>query len=259
MDLELRDKVAVVTGASRGLGLGIARALAREGCRLAICARGEADLAAAAREIEAESDARVLALPLDLTAPDAAERLLGEAVRRFGGVDVLVNNAGGNRRKPFAETTEEDWTAIVELNLRAHVRMSRAAVPLLQGRGGGVILFIASIWGRESGPSGLSLYVTTKSALISLAKAMAQELAADGIRVLAVAPGSIRFPGGSWDRRAKQDPEGMAAFVRDQIPLGRFGSPEEVADLVTFLVSPRASLLTGATINIDGGQSKSMI
>ncbi len=259
MDLGLRDKVVVVTGGSRGLGLGIAGALAREGCRLAICARGEEDLAAAARELEAEHGAQVLTVPLDITAPDAAERLLGATAGRFGGVDVVVNNAGGGRRKPFAETTEEDWTELVELNLRAHVRMSRAAVPHLRARGGGVILFIASIWGRESGPSGLSLYVTTKSAVISLAKSMAQELAADGIRVLSVAPGSIRFPGGSWDRRAKEEPEAMAEFVRESIPLGRFGRREELADLVAFLVSPRASLLTGASINADGGQSKSLI
>ncbi len=122
-----------------------------------------------------------------------------------------------------------------------------------------MILFVASIFGREAGGAGLAIYNTTKSALISLAKIMALELAGDGIRVLSVAPGSIRFPGGSWDKRCIADPEGMEAFVAQNLPIGRFGTAEEVADLVAFLVSDRASLVTGACINADGGQSRSLI
>ena len=258
MDLELTDKVAIVTGASRGLGKGVALALAAEGCRIVTCARGEDALKTAADEIKAQG-VEVLALPLDLTEAGAAERLVEAALERFGRVEVLVNNIGGNRRKPFAETTDEDWDAVLDLNLKAHIRCSRAVIPPMKATGGGAILFVASIFGREAGGAGLSIYNTTKSALISVAKIMALELAADGIRVNSIAPGSIRFPGGSWDRRVKADPEGMKAFVAQTLPIGRFGTAEEIGNVAAFLVSERASLVTGACLNVDGGQSRSLI
>ena len=136
---------------------------------------------------------------------------------------------GGNRRKPFEDTTDEDWENVLDLNLRAHVRSGRAVVPHMKAAGGGAILFVASIFGREAGGAGLSIYNATKSALISTAKIMALELAPAGIRVNSIAPGSIRFPGGSWDRRVREQPEQMKAFVAQNLPVGRFGKAEEVA------------------------------
>jgi 3-oxoacyl-[acyl-carrier protein] reductase len=258
MDLGLDGKTAIVTGSSRGIGSYIARALAAEGCRLAICARGEEALRRTAGELEA-AGAEVLTLALDLTAPDAARRLVAVTEERFGAVDILINNVGGNKRGPFAELSDEDWESILDLNFKTHQRCSREAVPAMRRAGGGVIVFVASIFGREAGGPGLAIYNTTKSALISLAKIMALELAADGIRVISLAPGSIRFPGGSWDKRCLEDPEAMARFVEANLPLGRFGSAEEVAAVAAFLVSERASLITGACVNVDGGQSRSLI
>jgi len=258
MDLKLQGKVAIVTGASRGIGQGIARSLAAEGCRLVLCARGAEALQATKQALQ-DQGAEVEALVLDITHPEAGERLVATALARFGRVDILVGNAGGNRRGLFEETTEADWSALIELNLRAHLRCARAVIPAMKQQGGGAIVFIASIFGREAGGSGLSIYNTTKSALISAAKILALELAPYNIRVNTVAPGSIRFPGGSWDRRMQEDPEGMQHFIAQNLPMGRFGTVEEIADVVTFLVSERASLITGACLNVDGGQSRSLI
>ncbi len=251
MDLALANKAAIVTGGSRGIGRAIALALADEGCRVAVCARGEEAL----RQVEAELRARgvdALAVVADVTHADDVERVVAETVARFGRLDILVNNAGGRSR----EDTDEAWTAVYESNVLAAVRASRAAVPHMRATGGGSIVHIASIYGRESG--GPTAYNAMKSAMIAHAKALALELA-PAIRVNSVAPGSVAFPGGSWGRRLEEDPEGMRRFVEQNIPMGRFGAPEEIAGVVVFLCSERASWVTGACINVDGGQSRSNI
>ena len=257
MDLHLQGKVALVTGASRGIGKAIATSLAAEGCHLAICARNEEPLLEAADELR-QHGVEVMAEALDITDSAAPAAFIERIVARFGRLDVLVGNVGGNRRKPLTETDDGDWAAIMDLNLYAHVRCARAAVPHMQANGGSMV-FVSSIFGREAGGPGLALYNTSKTALISMAKILAIEVAKEGIRVNTVAPGSIRYPGGSWDRRCIENPDGMAVFIEQNLPLGRFGKAEEVGDVVAFLASERASLITGACITVDGSQSHSLI
>ena len=258
MDLQLTDRIALVTGSSRGLGLASARALLDEGCKVAVCARGAERLEAAAETLRRESAAdRVLAVQADLSTADGVAAVVGGTVESFGGLDILVNNVGRAGGGGIVETEDGAWNAAFDETLFPAIRASRLAVPHLRARGGGAIIMIASIWGRESG--GRMTYNAVKAAEISLAKSMARELAPDSIRVNSVAPGSISFPGGSWHRRQQEDPEGMAAFVRDQLPFGRFGRAEEVGAVVAFLASPRASWVSGASVTVDGCQSRSLI
>lgn len=252
MDLQLSGKVAVIAGASRGIGRAIARALAHEGCRLVLAARGEEGLRAVEREV-ASTGAAVAALAVDLTAPGGPERLVRSALEAFGAIDVLINNVGGSSGGAFAENTVADFEKGLERNLWPSIRASLAAVPALEASRGTVI-HISSIYGREAG--GLITYNVAKAALLSLTKGMARDLAPKGIRVVSVAPGSVLHPGGSWERRQKADPAGIEEFVRREIPMGRFGTPEEIADVVTFLASPRASWVTGTCVVVDGGQSR---
>lgn len=260
MDFHLTDRVALVTGSSRGLGFASARALAAEGARVAICARRPDRLAEAADELRAVAGGeaeRVLAVEADLATEAGATRVVERTVGAFGGLDILVNNVGRAGGGGIADATDDEWRAAFDETLWPAIRASRLAVPHLRARGAGVIIMIASIWGRESG--GRMTYNAVKAAEISLAKSMALELAPAGIRVVSVCPGSISFPGGSWHRRQQEDPEGMAAFVRAQLPFGRFGRAEEVGNVVAFLASDRASWVSGAAVTVDGCQSRSLI
>src|SRR4029453_13589835 len=256
---QLADKAPIVTGSSRGLGFACAAALVREGCRITICARGIEKLAEAEAELNrlATPPGQVLPVVADVATADGVERVVSHTVTHFGGLDILVNNVGTARGAGITDTSDADWQLALDHTLFPAVRASRLAVPHMQRRGGGSIVMIASIWGRESG--GAMTYNTGKAAEISLAKSMAQQLAADNIRVNSVAPGSIRFPGGTWDRRVQEDPAGMAEFVRRELPFGRFGRPEEVGAVVAFLVSPCASWISGASVPVDGCQSRSQI
>jgi 3-oxoacyl-[acyl-carrier protein] reductase len=259
MDLGLIDKVAIVTGSSRGLGLASARALVAEGCRVCMCARGEERLAEAALEVEAVARRPnlITTVQADVSTNDGVERVIERAVDTFGGLDVLVNNVGRAGGKDLLDTSDAEWQAAFDETLFPAIRASRLAVPHMRQRGGGAIVMIASIYGRESG--GRMTYNAVKAAEISLAKSLAQQLAPLNIRVNSVAPGSILFPGGSWHRRQQADPGGIAEFIRRELPFGRFGRPDEVGAAVAFLASPRSSWISGACIPVDGSQGRSNI
>lgn len=256
MDLGMRGKTALVTGASRGIGNRIALGLAREGVDLCVCARGEEGLREAAGALEAEG-VEVASVAADVTTSEGAETVVAAAQERFGGLDILVNNVGGSVWTPFADIADEEWARVFDMSFFSAVRVTRSALPLMAMRGGGSVVNISSIFGREVG--GPISYNAAKAAVISMTSNLAQELAAQGIRVNSVAPGSILFPGGSWDRRMRENPEKIQAFIQANVPFGRLGTPEEVADVVVFLASERASWVTGSCLNVDGGQSRSNI
>ena len=255
MDLGLVGKVAIVTGGSRGLGLGAATALVAEGAHVVICARGEEALKQAAVELQksATSGARVAIAAADVSTENGVGKVIDTAVSAFGRIDVLVNNVGLARGADIEATTDADWQEAFDQTLFPAIRMTRLAVPHMRKQGGAIVI-VSSIFGRESG--GRMTYNAVKAAEISLTKSLAQQLAKDQIRVVSVAPGSILFEGGSWWKRQQADPEGLAKFVKQELPFGRFGKPEEVGAAIAFLASTKASWISGTTVVVDGCQSR---
>ena len=252
MDLGLRGRRALITGGSRGIGFAVAEALAAEGTSVGLVARDPAGLAAAAERLGPRG-VPVATAVADVTDTPQLRRAVDDIAAALGGLDHLVANAGGTvGRGNLTSAGDGDFTATFALNAGHAAELIRAGLPHLRAAGGGAVVIVSSITGMRPAPR--TAYAAAKAAEIHLAATAAQELAPAGIRVNAVSPGSIMFPGGGWDTFQREHPEEFAVFLASQFPFGRLGRPEEVADVVSFLLSARASWITGANVAVDGGQ-----
>lgn len=247
MQISLKGKRAVVTGGSRGIGRSIALTFAGAGAAVSICARGQTALDATMHEIVAHG-VKAHAGICDLADKDAIASYIAAAAESFGGIDILVNNASGFG----ASDDEAGWAKSIDIDVMATVRASHAAVPLIERAGGGAVLNISSI-SAYRGSARTAPYAAVKAAVINYTMSQAIALAAKKIRVNAIAPGSIEFPGGMWEKRKTTDPELYDAILRS-IPWGRLGTPDEVANAALFLCSDAATWVTGQTLSVDGGQ-----
>ena len=262
MDLELTGKACIVTGATRGIGLATARALCAEGARVLVIWRGRER----AEQAAAVAGGEAVALALDVTAEDAGEAALEACRERFGGVDVLVNNAGTSRQVPLGELTDDDWREQFELHVMASMRMMRAAAPVMAERGWGRIVNVCSSSGKRPSSSNAA-YSVSKAAQLSLSRVFADAYASQGVLVNAVAPGPVASPlwmgeGGLADQAAQRQGvsrEEALEAAASKIPLGRFGSEEEIAAVIAFLCSARASDVAGAAWSVDGGTVQTIV
>ncbi|HEX5994705.1 MAG TPA: SDR family oxidoreductase [Jiangellales bacterium] len=253
MDLGLRGRRFVVTGATRGIGRAIADTLAAEGADVAIFARGPDQLRQARLDLERHGT-RVLDIAVDVTDAQAVGHAVDQAAEALGGLDGAVANVGGTVGGNLLDSTPEDFSATFDLNVGHAVSLTRAAIPHLRAAGAGSVVFIASVTGMRAAPR--TTYAAAKAAEIHLAAVLAQELAHLNIRVNAVSPGSILFPGGGWDTFQRENPDDFGRFLSAEFPFGRLGTLEEVAAPVAFLLSDRASWITGTNLVIDGGQGR---
>lgn len=247
MELNLTGKRVLITGGSKGIGEGIAKAFIEEGAKVGVVARGQEDLERVKNQLG------VTIYQGDLLDEDERSQVFKNYIEAFGGIDILINNAGGSSGGKALETSLSEFSKAMTLNYLAAVHFSQLACEAMKTENGGSIINITSIFGRESG--GKVTYNNAKAALISFTKGLADEVIRDGIRVNSVAPGSILHPTGNWQRRLEDNPEKIATYVEQNIPAGRFGTVEEIANVIVFLASERASWVVGATLNVDGGQS----
>ena len=257
MDLGLKGKVALVAGASQGMGRATAMGFAREGARVAICARGEAALNEAAEAIRKQTGGDVLAMVADMSKADDIKKFVNDSAKHFGRVDVIVNNAGGPPPGEFMKFTDEDWSNAFNVSFMSTMRMTREAVPHMRKVGGGRVINITSYSVKEP-IAGLVLSNGIRSSVIGMAKTISRELGRDNILINNVCPGRIDTDRAKNLNKARAERVGRPVEeinkeMAAEVPLGRYGTAEETADLIVFLGSDRASYITGTTIQIDGG------
>lgn len=254
MNFSLENRVALVAGSTRGIGKAIAKALLSQGCRVCISGRDPSKLAETQLELEQSFGKHcIMGFHGDLTDPEMISNVCSEIQNTWSGLDVLVANVGSGKGRTGWEIEEKEWEHLFQINFWSSVRLAQSAIPLLARRRG-TIVFVASIAGVEASPAPLP-YSSAKAALISYAKNLAREVAKSGIRVNCVAPGNILFPMGSWERHLHDRREEVLKMIESEVPLGRFGTPEEIAQLVAFLCSERSSFITGSCFIADGGQT----
>jgi len=257
MDLGLKGKVALVAGASQGMGRASALGFAREGAKVAICARGEAALNEAAAMIRQQTGGEVLAMVADMSKADDIKKFVNDSAKHFGRLDVIVNNAGGPPPGEFMKFTDEDWQNAFNLSFMSTMRMTREAVPHMRKVGGGRVINITSYSVKEP-IAGLVLSNGIRSSVIGMAKTISRELGRDNILINNVCPGRIDTDRAQKLNKARADRVGRPVEeinkeMAAEVPLGRYGTPDEMADLIVFLGSDRASYITGTTIQVDGG------
>ena len=260
MDLGINGKYALVTGGSHGIGRSIALALAEEGCNIAICARTKSKIDKTVAEIKANHNVNVLGIQADATIPEEIQKVTDLIRESWGTLHILVNNVGGGGRwgKEIVEENSDDvWLKVFNKNAMAAIRFTMAAIPMMRQQNWGRVVTITSIYGREGG--GRPWFNLSKAAQTSLMKTlgMYRYLARSGITFNSVAPGAIMIPDTGWEHEQKKSPEAFERMVDWDFTLGRLGTPEEVANVVSFICSERASLVNGACICVDGGESKS--
>lgn len=257
MNLGLEGRVVVIGGSSRGIGRGIAEAFLAEGASVTITGRTAVDVEEAAGALGREAGhERVLPFVGDLTTSDGVQRLSEAVHARWSQVDHVVTNAGSGRSSPGAVVDEAEWTRVAQLNFGSAVRLIDAFLPAMMERRRGSVVAVASIAGLETLGAPIA-YGAAKAALVHYVSAVARLTGAAGVRANCVAPGNVFFPGGRWAELLAADEGGVRAMLARDVPLGRFGTPEEIAAAVVFLTSDRASFVTGTCVTVDGGQTRS--